>query len=119
MYVYGNEEKKKQQQQLLNHRAVGGSCDRCPTDFSVRASDAGLEITVWQDFGPEASVTDVWWQSHVPGPVLQSMAPNTWQSGLTVEHDPGSVRALFETGDTADSLLRERKNHVHRRRWWW
>ncbi|KIH89874.1 hypothetical protein SPBR_01075 [Sporothrix brasiliensis 5110] len=104
--------------QPIDRLVADGSCARCPTDFSVRASDAGLEITVWQDFGPEAPVTDMWWQSHIPGPVLQSeaargeaqpVAPNTWQSGPTIEHDPGSVRVMFETGDAVDGLWGERR----------
>lgn len=97
---------------------VSSSCDRCPTDFVVqtkndpvgRIYNDELVITVWQDFGPEAPVTDELWQSHVPGLFLQAEMenaqapythPNTWYSGPSVSHSPGSVRALFEKGETA------------------
>ncbi|KAL1895450.1 hypothetical protein Sste5346_005256 [Sporothrix stenoceras] len=97
---------------------LSASCDRCPTDFVVQTANDPvgrplkdeLVITVWQDFGSEAPVTDELWQSHIPGLFLQAeldnaQAPytqaNTWQSGPTVSHSPGSVRALFETGEPA------------------
>lgn len=100
---------------------VSSSCDRCPTDFVAQTIDdpAGralndtLVITVWQDFGPEAPVTDELWQSHIPGLFLQAemedaqapyTEPNTWQSGPSVRHSPGSVRALFEKGEPAFEL---------------
>ncbi|CAK7225858.1 hypothetical protein SCUCBS95973_006004 [Sporothrix curviconia] len=63
-----------------------------------------LTKSVWQDFGPEAPVTDELWQSHLPGLFLQAelgkepyTQPNTWQSGPTVAHREGSVREAFET----------------------
>ncbi|UKZ78355.1 hypothetical protein TrVFT333_006092 [Trichoderma virens FT-333] len=44
---------------------ISSLCELCSTDFSVNASLQGVVVRVWQDFGPEGTPQDPYWQSHV------------------------------------------------------
>lgn len=85
-----------------------GSCHRCATDFAVRGLRRPNQIllTVWQDLGGEGLASDAHWQSLIAGALLpmenrdgdegEPQTTNLWDKGLSVEHEPGSVRALYE-----------------------
>ncbi|EFX01378.1 hypothetical protein CMQ_6320 [Grosmannia clavigera kw1407] len=89
---------------IRTYAEASSCCARCPTDFHLRVQEDDTTITVWQDFGPEGQVSDLIWQSHILGPFFQAETgeelyalPNTWESGPTVTHSPGSVRELYES----------------------
>ncbi|OAA55871.1 hypothetical protein SPI_08078 [Niveomyces insectorum RCEF 264] len=86
-----------------------GCCERCPTDFLARACHDWIEIQVWQDFGPERPASDLQWQIHLHGLLLQEdkseeLLPNTWETGPSVAHQSGSVREMYENGARWDSM---------------
>ncbi|KAI1820683.1 hypothetical protein F4861DRAFT_49086 [Xylaria intraflava] len=73
-----------------------GGCPRCATDFSVRLSRGDLLLYVWQDFGPESSPFDLAWQSQIMGgSLVPGVFNNSPWSGLTLYHEPGSVKKLY------------------------
>jgi hypothetical protein len=72
---------------------VHGACHRCPTDFTVQASPDWAKLCVWRDLGPEGSPTSLAWKVHIRG--LLPPHRNIINSGLTLAHEPGSVRALY------------------------
>jgi hypothetical protein len=76
---------------------VRGACPRCPTDFAVQASPDCAELHVWRDLGTEGSPTSLTWRVHVRD--LRPSYRNGICDGLTLEHEPGSVRALYEGVD--------------------
>ena len=67
---------------------LDGACSCCRTDFAAEASPERVILRVWQDLGTEGSPTDAMWQS---------FASHTKK--VVVEHKPGSVRELFESGE--------------------
>ncbi|KAL1891059.1 hypothetical protein Sste5346_007883 [Sporothrix stenoceras] len=82
-----------------------GSCHRCATDFCVRGLSRKIQIiiVVWQDFGEETCMTDINWQSHIPGDMLEredglnpAQRANLWDQGPEMHHLTGGVRALYE-----------------------
>lgn len=106
--VLADDDNAKKKCAVFKTHEVVGCCHRCPTDFLVRASDGLLQITVWQDFGPEGQVSDFLWQSHLPGPFLQAdlgqephMLLNTWESGPCVVHRPGGVHEMYQNTPSA------------------
>ncbi|KAI0975422.1 hypothetical protein F4678DRAFT_420225 [Xylaria arbuscula] len=72
-----------------------GSCPRCTTDFSVKLESRWLDLHVWQDFGSESSPGDIAWEVHCDRLSLNG-TPNLWDIGLTLEHEPGTIRKLYE-----------------------
>ncbi|KAK1770470.1 hypothetical protein QBC33DRAFT_555949 [Phialemonium atrogriseum] len=75
---------------------VRGACARCPTDFAVRASPWRATVRAWKDLGSEGSPLDPAWRVHLDDyhqdPVYGI------QEDLTIAHEPGSVRKLYESG---------------------
>jgi hypothetical protein len=76
-------------------------CLRCPTDYSVQASPDRAELRVWQDLGPEGSPMNPAWRAHVRqlDNLRDPMTYNRFTDGLSVTHEPGSVRRLYNSGD--------------------
>ncbi|KAH8907443.1 hypothetical protein BR93DRAFT_967350 [Coniochaeta sp. PMI_546] len=100
----GQQQQQQQQQEEEDHDHDGnsgasvvevcGACPRCPTDYAVRASRECVELMAWRDLGPEGSPMSLAWRVQV-----SDLRPDHWNSihvGLTLDHEPGSVRALYE-----------------------
>ncbi|KAI1093499.1 hypothetical protein F5B19DRAFT_123640 [Rostrohypoxylon terebratum] len=65
-------------------------CHYCPTDLSITKTPGRLELSAWQDLGPEGSPMDKFWRVHAH--LL------TAQEHPHLSHEPGSVRDLYQTG---------------------
>ncbi|KAI1764126.1 hypothetical protein GGR53DRAFT_466682 [Hypoxylon sp. FL1150] len=74
-----------------------GSCPRCATDFAVNATTQYLDLRAWHDFGRGVSPLDLEWQSHCC--MGFDGDANSRYAGLTLYHEPGSVRELYEEAD--------------------
>lgn len=71
--------------------AVGGSCTKCPVDFSVNFSPERMTLRAWHDFGPEGTSLDPAWMVHVQPRF------GFRDHDMTLGHPEGSVRALYES----------------------
>ncbi|KAI0549056.1 hypothetical protein F4679DRAFT_584849 [Xylaria curta] len=63
------------------------ACDNCATDYSIVWGGEGedwIELTVWQDFGPETSPADNLWRSLC----VDRSTP--------VTHEPGTITRMYE-----------------------
>ncbi|KAI5860243.1 hypothetical protein GGS23DRAFT_581756 [Durotheca rogersii] len=82
-----------------------GACPRCHTDFSVRASQDHVELSVWQDLGPEGHPENPAWLSQ--NNMVRQETSNANLEALALAHEPGSVRRLYYSGGCeAGNLLR-------------
>ncbi|KAM4065423.1 hypothetical protein HRG_004257 [Hirsutella rhossiliensis] len=70
---------------------VHDACPNCRTDFSVRGSQMCSVLRCWQDLGPEASPRNRVWRARADM-LEDNRLPNVY-------HEPGSVRALYESVD--------------------
>ena len=77
---------------------VQSMCHRCPTDFSIKATPRQAILQVWQDLGPEDSPTNMIWKAQKYDLREDSGSMNHRLGGITLEHEPGSVRTLYQTG---------------------
>lgn len=102
-----NEVRQKTQWDQDPSAEACGACPRCPTDFAVRGIPGCMEVRVWQDMGTEGSPMDLSWRNHVKRLDLQDQ--NFYCLGPVLEHQPGSVRSLFEANQ---------KSPVQRPRGW-
>ncbi|PHH88069.1 hypothetical protein CDD83_8043 [Cordyceps sp. RAO-2017] len=68
---------------------VHGACSYCCTDYSVQRLSGSIVLRSWQDFGPEASPTNPTWSA-----LFSVLGDQT-----NIEHEPGSVRALYKSVD--------------------
>jgi len=76
-----------------------GSCNDCATDFSIMATDTGLELDVWYDFGADTSASSIWWTTHV-----------TYSDGISEQDVEAFEKAsIFPPGERK---LRERHEHA-------
>lgn len=68
-------------------KELRGSCELCPTDFSVKVTLAKATLRVWQDFGAEGTSLDRCWRAHVEN------NEGLWEA---FGRERGSVRVLYE-----------------------
>lgn len=87
--------------------AVNGFCCRCATDFSVRVAPEEATVKAWYDLGPEGSCAQPAWRvffsefcfrdaCKVHGRAFGDYGRLPGPPEVTVAHEPGSVRKLYE-----------------------
>ncbi|KAH8664234.1 hypothetical protein BX600DRAFT_540726, partial [Xylariales sp. PMI_506] len=94
---------------------VQNMCHRCPTDFSIKATPWQAILQVWQDLGPEDSPVNLIWKAQKYDLRVDIGCMNHRLGGITLEHEPGSVRTLYQTGSqeaTFDSGGRLKLNRL-------
>ncbi|KAI1752456.1 hypothetical protein F4782DRAFT_530323 [Xylaria castorea] len=69
---------------LRNRPESRFTCENCATDYTIVWEENWIDLTVWQDFGPETSPNNILWRSQC-------------RDGLTpVLHEPGTVKRMYE-----------------------
>lgn len=69
------------------------ACRHCATDYAVEVTESYLDLRAWSDFGSGGSPLDTVWQSQCS---MGSYGLPNWRlCGITVNHEPGSVRELY------------------------